>query len=101
MSAIGAAPVAANTTPSWGASYDRPVASLPVTLPIDALELPSRARNAFRAGGIATLLDASCWSERDLQSLPQMGPAAIRTLREALTRAGLSLQPNGRRRKKL
>ena len=101
MSALGAAPVAANPALSRGASYDHFITTLPASLPIEALKLPSRAQNAFRAGGIATLLDASRWSERDLRSLPQMGPAAIRTLCEALARAGLSLRPSGRRRKRL
>ena len=101
MSAFGAAPMAANSSHSWGAPRDHFTATLPPSFPIGALELPSRARNALRAGGIATLLDASCWSERDLRSLPQMGPAAIRTLCEALARAGLSLQPKTGRRKRL
>jgi DNA-directed RNA polymerase alpha subunit len=91
MSATGAAPGAANSTFFWRPTRDGIVATLPASLPIKALGLPTRALNAFRAGGIETLLDASCWSERDLRSLPQMGPAALRTLGEALTRAGLSL----------
>ena len=69
--------------------------------PLTALGLPMRALNAMHAAGILTLRDAANWSLRELQSLPQFGPASIRTLGDALARAGLSLQPNGRRRKRL
>ena len=101
MSAYGTAFVAADAPHFRGPFHNRSITTLLSSLPIESLELPSRACNALRAGGIATLQDASYWSERDLRSLPQMGPAAIRTLCEALSRAGLSLQPRTGRRRRL
>ena len=101
MSAIGAASAAADTHHLRGAFNNRSIPTFPSSLPIESLELPSRAYNALRAGGIATLQDASYWSERDLRSLPQMGPAAVRILCDALAHAGLALQPRTGRRKRL
>ena len=71
----------------------------PLLLPLTALGLPQRALNAMRAAGLVTLRDASDWSARDLKSLPQVGPAALTMLQEALLTAQLDLQPSVRRRR--
>lgn len=71
----------------------------PLLLPLAALDLPQRAFNALRAAGLVTLRDAADWSARDLQSLPQVGPAALALLREALNAAHLDLRPSLRRRR--
>ncbi len=43
--------------------------------------LPKRARNALMRGGIFTPEDAAEWSDRDLLSLPHIGPVAVASLR--------------------
>lgn len=67
--------------------------------PITALGLPPRALNALHGAGIRLLKDAADWSARDLLSLPQMGPATLAALREALRTAGLEMRPSARRRR--
>ena len=71
----------------------------PLLLPLAALGLPQRALNAMRAAGLCTLRDTADWSARDLKSLPQVGPAALALLQEALHAAHLDLQPSARRRR--
>jgi DNA-directed RNA polymerase alpha subunit len=71
----------------------------PLSQPLAALGLPQRSLNAMRAAGIATLADAADWSLRDLKTLPQVGPAALDMLQEALRAAHLDLRPSTRRRR--
>ena len=50
--------------------------------------MPKRAFNALKRGGIETLEDAAQWSDRDLLSLPNFGPASVARLRTLIaTRA--------------
>ncbi|MEI9988580.1 MAG: DNA-directed RNA polymerase subunit alpha C-terminal domain-containing protein [Rhizomicrobium sp.] len=51
------------------------------------LKLPKRALNALRRGGILTLEDAAEWSDRDLLSLPHIGPVSVASLRALIGRA--------------
>ena len=71
----------------------------PLTKPLITLGLPMRALNAMHSAGIQTLRDVAEWSLRDLTSLPQVGPAAVALLQEALRSAQLDLQPSARRRR--
>jgi DNA-directed RNA polymerase alpha subunit len=43
--------------------------------------LSKRALNALIRGGIQTLEEAAEWSDRDLLSLPNFGPASVACLR--------------------
>jgi hypothetical protein len=56
----------------------------------DGLSKP--ALRALQTAGIDTLERAAAWSEGDLLELHGLGPQAIRLLREALRRRGLSLR---------
>ncbi len=64
------------------ANSDRPGSSL------SGLNLPKRALNALVRGGISTLEEIAEWSDRDLLSLPHIGPASVASLR-ALAGAGM------------
>ncbi len=66
---------------------------------LDELGLPQRASNALRFAGVGSLDEVADWWLRDLQSLPQVGPAALSVLREALRARGLELQPSLRRKR--
>ena len=53
-------------------------------LEIAAANLPKRAINALKRGGIRTLEDAAEWSDRALLSLPHFGPASVASLRKVI-----------------
>ncbi len=53
---------------------------------ISELALPARARNALLRAGIVTLEEAIEWSDRDLLSLPNFGPASVASLRAHIGR---------------
>ncbi len=81
--------------------YPAPGASAPA-VPRPALMeigLPQRACNALRLAGLSTLDEVAEWSLRDLRSLPQMGPASIAVLEDALHARGLDLRQSLRRRR--
>jgi DNA-directed RNA polymerase alpha subunit len=71
----------------------------PLSQPLALLGLPGRALNALHAAGLSTLRDAADWSLRDLKTLPQVGPAALTALQDALHDARLDLQPSARRKR--
>lgn len=54
--------------------------------PLAGFNLPKRALNALMRGGISTLEEAAEWSDRDLLSLPHIGPASVACLRGLIGR---------------
>lgn len=46
--------------------------------------LPKRAVNALKRGGIYSLEEAAEWSDRALLSLPHFGRASVATLRKVI-----------------
>ena len=91
-------PVRSASTIRTYLNTNRPVS---FATPISAIEMPQRAINAMQAAGIETVADAAQWSLRDLQSLPQVGSAALRVLEVSLGKAGLTFQPQSNRRRRL
>lgn len=56
--------------------------------PVAHLNLPKRALNALVRGGVRTLAEAAEWTDRDLLSLPNFGPASVASLRALLADTG-------------
>lgn len=52
--------------------------------PLQNTGLSKRALNALMRGGINTLEDAAEWTDRDLLSLPNFGPASVVSLRRLI-----------------
>lgn len=62
--------------------------------------LSRRALNALKRAGILTLDDAAEWSDRDLLSLPHIGPVSVASLRVLVggpSRTDNRLRPSSRR----
>lgn len=77
------------TEPKTGFLVERQT-SLP-NIPIQQLDLPTRAKNALLGGGIHSLSDMADWRESDLLTLPHCGPATVDALRAIISRlAGAS-----------
>jgi len=60
--------------------------------PLSAWELPKRLRTALENAGIHRIAELTEWSERDLRSLPSVGPAYLTLLRRLLKCSGLRLR---------
>ena len=56
---------------------------------LSAWELPKRLRTALENAGIHHIAELTEWSERDLRSLPSVGPAYLKLLRRLLKCSGL------------
>jgi len=57
--------------------------------PLSAWELPKRLRTALENAGIHHIVELTEWSERDLRSLPSVGPAYLTLLRRLMKCSGL------------
>jgi len=58
--------------------------------PLTEVPLPKRAVNALLRGGVRTLEEAGEWTDRNLLSLPNFGPASVASLRALLaTQTGM------------
>jgi hypothetical protein len=53
-------------------------------------QLSAPARRALEGAGLKTLRDLSSWSEADVAALDGIGPNAIKILRAAMEKNGLS-----------
>ena len=60
--------------------------------PLDALGLTKRCANALFRAGLKQVFEVLDWTERDLRSLPNFGPASIKLLRQSLGDYGLDLR---------
>ena len=60
--------------------------------PLSAWELPKRLRTALENAGIHHIAELTEWSERDLRSLPSVGPAYLTLLRRLLKCSGLGFR---------
>lgn len=62
-----------------------------LSLPIDELEISSRATNSLKKLGITTIGDLVKMTEKDLQEAKSIGKKAIKEIKEALANLGLEL----------
>lgn len=60
--------------------------------PVDVLEIPVRASNCLKVGGIFTIHQLVGKTELDLRKLPNLGVTTLKDIIAALGRVGLTLK---------
>ncbi|MGP8123725.1 MAG: DNA-directed RNA polymerase subunit alpha C-terminal domain-containing protein [Xanthobacteraceae bacterium] len=72
----------------------RPLPGLPDATPVEQLKLTPRIKQILQAAGVKTVGDIRRRSDKELRSLPKLGPGAVKSLRESLGPASAA-EPDG------